>query len=61
MSNDNEAFGDEEYIESTPLDDELIALQQQIVDLQWRMNALCAFLSMRYPDDKETLRMTEHD
>ena len=49
--------GDETYHESTPLDDELICLQQQIVDLQWRMNALCAFLSMRYPDDIETLEL----
>lgn len=51
MSNDNEAFGDEDYTESTPLDDELICLQQQIVDLQWRMNAICTFLSIKYPDD----------
>lgn len=60
MSNDNEAFGDEDYIESTPLDDELICLQQQLVDLQWRLNALCNFLSMRYPDDIETLEIAGH-
>jgi hypothetical protein len=57
MSNDNEAFGDEEYIESTPLDDELISLQQQISELQWRLNALSTFLSLRYPDDRAWIKL----
>jgi hypothetical protein len=53
--NIDDCHGDETYQEASPLEDELICLQQQIVDLQWRMNALCGFLSIRYPDDKETL------
>ena len=53
----NDTHGDETYTESTPLEDEILRMQDQINDLQWRMNALCAFLSMRYPDAIEPLEL----
>lgn len=43
--------GDENYQEASPLDDEILRMQEEINDLRWRMNALCTFLSLKYPDD----------
>lgn len=49
--------GDETYHESCQLESEILRIQDEINDLKWRMNAVCTFLSMRYPDDKETLEI----
>lgn len=49
--------GDETYQESHPLEREIGRLQEEIDDLKYRMNVLCTFLSMRYPDDIKTLEL----
>lgn len=59
MANDD-LHGDEHYREASPLEDAIQEIKEELYDLRYRMNALCTFLSMRYPDDKETLELAEY-
>ncbi len=48
--NIDDCHGDETYQEASPLEDEILRMQEEINDLKWRVNSICNHLSLLEDD-----------